>query len=141
MISFFMVPARLKALLAGGGILLVALLFMYVRGVYLSGKLDTERAEHKATRLALQDAVKEGLRWKALAEAKDGTITGLQDNIKACLDREKEAQADAGARAKIMQDIRPVRPREANPATGEKGNEIIDEETRRRVVDRLNRPL
>lgn len=149
MIDSFLQPSRIKALLIGGGTLLVVALGLLTGCVYLSGKLDAERAGHKTTRLERDNAVKEGLGWKAAAEAANEQREALRAAVNECLGREREAREDAAERAKILRDAVPViRPPErglpqASPVTagGNKNEIIVDDATRAKAMDRLNRPL
>lgn len=135
MIDFFLVPRRLKLLLAGGGAVLAACVVLLVSAVYLSGKLDTERAGHEATREKLVVAVTEGNRWKAVADAAEPKIMAMRAAVRECLGRETQAMADAADRTAIMEA---AQLRERTPVEN-KG--VVDAATRRKAVDRLNRPL
>lgn len=135
MIDFFLTPKRLKLLLVGGGALLAASVVLLICTIYLSGKLDTERAGHEATREKLATAVREGNRWKAIADAAEPKITALQGSLKECLAREAQATADAVDRMAIMEA---AEPRGRTPVEN-KG--VVDDATRKKAVDRLNRPL
>lgn len=135
MIEFFLSPQRIKLLLAGGGLLLATIAALLISTVYLSGKLDVERAEHATTRLQRDNAVAEGLRWKTVADAAEPKITALQDTVRECLAREAQAPKDAADRAAI---INAAVPRER---TAEERKGVVDDATRRKAVDRLNRPL
>ena len=134
-IEFFLSPQRIKLLLAGGGILLAASAALLIAVVCLSGKLETERAEHQTTRLERDDAVAEGLRWKAVADAAEPKITALQAEARECLAREAQAPVDAADRAAI---INAAVPRER---TAEERKGVVDEATRRKAAVRLSRPL
>ena len=57
----------------------------------------------------------------------------LQGSLSAVLERERQASSAAAARKEILDNIR-TRPR---PST----EEVVDDATRGRVVDRLNRDL
>ena len=110
--------------------LAAALLFSCLLGrlAHVNGQLDAERAAHSVT-------ARECDRWKTAAEAYRKNAEALADNARRCLEREAQAQADAAERAAIMDAARP-RPR---PET-EKAR-VVDDETRRRAVLRLNRGL
>lgn len=149
MIEYFLQPARVKALLVSIGAALAIIVSLLVACVSLYGKLGTERAGHKTTRLERDNAVAEGVRWKAVAEDAETKQSALRGAADACLDREREAREDAAERDRILRDVVPViRPQEsgptaANPATagGKKNEVIVDDATRRKAMDRLNRPL
>lgn len=90
------------------------------------GQLETERLNHAAT-------LKERDEWKAAAEAYQKNAEAQAENARLCLDREAQAALDAAERAAIMQQAKP-RPRPEQ-------EQVVDDETRTRVADRLNRPL
>lgn len=135
MIEYFLQPLRVKALLIGVGAALIVAVGLLSGCVYLSGKLDTERAEHNTTRLERESAVKAGLGWKAVAGAANLQRDGLQAAVNECLNREQEARADAAERAAIMKLAAPRARTEAE----RKG--VVDDATRKKAMDRLNRPL
>lgn len=87
-----------------------------------------ERAAHAVTRQERDD-------WKARANAATTRAEGLADTARACLAREAQAQADAAERAAIMDAARP------RPRTETEKARVVDDETRKRITDRLNRPL
>ena len=90
------------------------------------GQLETERLNHAAT-------LKERDEWKAAAEAYQKNAEAQAENARLCLDREAQAALDAAERTAIMQQAKP-RPRLEQ-------EQVVDDETRIRVADRLNRPL
>jgi len=135
LIEFFLNPQRVKALLIGGGSALAMAVSLLIGCIYLSGRLDAERADHKTTRLQRDNAVTEGLRWKKVAEDAGEKQATLREAASECLAREKEAREDAAERTAIM---RRTVPRERTEME-KKG--VIDDATRRKAVDRLNRPL
>ena len=102
---------------------------------WFSGQLKAERARHDLTRQKLAMAV-EGLEaWRATALDAEQKNTLVGELAQACLDRERRAKEDAAARAEIM---RRAKPRELTEA---EKKEIIDDDTRKAAMDRLNRPL
>lgn len=135
MIDFFLQPARVKALLIGGGAALIALAALLIVAVSLSGRLDTERAGHAVTRLERDNAVKEGLGWKAASGAANLQRDSLRETLNECLERERGARADTAERAAIMDRAAPRKRTKA----GRKG--VVDDATRKKAMDRLNRPL
>ena len=90
--------------------------------------LDAERLNHAAT-------AKERDEWRAAAEAYQKDAEAQAENARQCLDREAKAARDAAERAAIVKQAR-LRPR-----TADEKDKVVDDETRARVVDRLNRPL
>lgn len=90
--------------------------------------LQAEKAAHAVT-------VKERDTWKAEAEAALSRAGALADTARACLARETKARADAAERATIMSEARP------RPRMEQEKARVVDNETRKRVTARLNRPL
>lgn len=95
---------------------------------YLDAELKLEKTAHEATR-------QERDNWKAQAEAALARAEALADTARACLAREAQARADAIERAAIMEVAKPRHRTETEKA------KVVDDETRKRVADRLNRPL
>lgn len=98
------------------------------RTQYLGAELELEKAAHKATMRERDDWETQALAAKASAEA-------LAENARACLAREAQAQADAAERAAIMAQVKP------RPRTEAEQTKVVDDETRSRVIERLNRGL
>lgn len=91
-------------------------------------ELNAERLNHAVTR-------QERDNWKAQTEAALARAEALADTARACLTREAQARANAAERAAIMDAARP------RPRTEAETAKVVDDETRKRVADRLNRPL
>lgn len=98
------------------------------RNQYLNSELKLEKAAHETTRLKRDT-------WKAQAEAALARAEALADTARACLTREAQARADAAERAAIMEAAKP------RPRTEPEKAQVVDDETRKRVAARLNRPL
>lgn len=94
----------------------------------LNTELALEKAAHETTKKERED-------WEAQAQAAKTSAEALADNARACLAREAQALADAAERATIMAEAKP------RPRTKAEQTKVVDDETRRRVVDRLNRGL
>lgn len=92
------------------------------------GALDKERLHHAATAL-------ERDQWKTAAEAYRKDAEAQAENARLCLDRETKAARDAAERTSIVKQARP------RARTVEEKAKVVDDETRRRAVERLNRPL
>lgn len=92
------------------------------------GALDTERLHHAATAL-------ERDQWKTAAEAYRKDAEAQAENARRCLAREAQAQRDAAERTSIVKQAKP------RARTVEEKDTVVDDETRRRAVERLNRPL
>lgn len=117
----------MKIAFAGFAIVFVLALLVW-RIDHVNGQLEAERGSHAVT-------TKERDEWKAAAEEYRKEATAQAENARTCLDRAAKAEKDAEERTAIMQQAKP-RPR-LEPERGE----VVDDETRRRVVGRLNRPL
>lgn len=94
----------------------------------VTGQLEAERLNHAAT-------LKERDEWKATAEAYKKDAEAQAENARLCLDREVRAAQDAAERTAIMQQARP------RVRTAEEKDKVVDDETRRRAIERLNRHL
>mgnify|MGYP001661489579 FL=1 len=92
------------------------------------GQLDVERLNHAAT-------AQERDQWKAAAEEYRKNAEAQENNARQCLDREAKATRDAAERAAIVKRAKP------RARTTEEKDKVVDDETRRRAVERLNRPL
>lgn len=115
----------LRLLGMGSVIALVAVSFAFV---VTRGELDAERLRHEDTAL-------ERDQWQAAAEAYRKDAEAQAENALLCLDREAKATRDAVERAAIVKQARP------RARSAEEKNTVVDDETRRRAVLRLNRPL
>lgn len=85
--------------------------------------------------LELQQAEFERDASKAQAEIFWGEIEAQTDAAAACLARESQAAKDAVERKGILEKVKP------RPRTTKEQEEVVDDETRGRAVERLNRPL
>ena len=91
-------------------------------------ELDAERLSHATT-------AQERDQWKATAEEYRKNAEAQAENARQCLDRETKATRDAAERAAIVKRAKP------RARTTEEKDKVVDDETRRRAVERLNRPL
>lgn len=112
------------------GLLLAAALW---RADHLSGKLDAERAEHKATQAALAEEVAKGMGWKTAYEESVKNAEAHQQAMQACLDRAVAAEKARKERETILQAAPP------RSRTEEEKQQVVNDETRARAADRLNR--
>ncbi|WP_300786499.1 hypothetical protein [uncultured Desulfovibrio sp.] len=108
--------------------LVAALLFSGLLGrlAWVNRELEAERAAHAAT-------ARERDRWEAAAEAYRKDAEAQAENARQCLGREAKAARDAAEREDIM--------RQAKPRARTAEEKVVDDETRRRAVERLNRGL
>ena len=95
---------------------------------HVGGELDAERAAHAMTE-------QERAHWELSAEAYRQEALAQAENARLCLNREQKAAQDAEKRAAI---VKQARPRSRTAAEKER---VVDDETRRCAVLRLNRPL
>ena len=131
-----MIPAAIPFKFAGVGAAILSLLLLLAlwRIDSLSGKLDAERVRHKATQEALVREVEKGLGWK---NAYEGAIKAAEAHrlaAQTCYELAAEAETAREKRAEILQAA-PTRARTETEKT-----QVVDDETRVRVADRLNRP-
>lgn len=98
------------------------------RLAYVSRELDAERAAHAVTEQERQ-------RWQAAAEAYRKDAEAQAENARLCLDREAKITREEAERAAIMKHAKP------RARSTEEKAKVVDDETRRRAVLRLNRPL
>lgn len=90
--------------------------------------LSAEKLNHAKTRIERDD-------YKLKYESEQIHADGLSDNVRACLDREARAQKEARTRSRIMEKAIP------RQRTENEKEKIVDDDTRRAVVERLNREL
>lgn len=98
------------------------------RVLYLQSGLDAERTAHVAT-------AKERDQWRAAAEMYQKDAEAQAENARLCLDRETKTARNVEERAAIVKRARP------RPRSAEEKDTVVDDETRRRAIERLNRPL
>lgn len=110
--------------------LIAALLFSCLLGrlAYVNSELDAERVAHAVTE-------RERQRWRAAAEAYRENAEAQAENARLCLERETKAARDAAERAAIVKQASP------RIRTAEEKDKVVDDATRRRAVERLNRSL
>lgn len=113
--------------------LLVSLAFFYID--YLKDNYEKLSAAYREQAVQLRQAQEDGLGWKAAYEKARDAAQAHKDTAAACMERELQARQDRQAREAILQ---PVKPR---PRTEQEQRQVLDDETRKRAADRLNRPL
>ena len=112
---------------------LVSLLYFYIDHLKdnYNALSDDYREQAVELRLALEDA----LGWKAAFEKARDAAEAHRETAAACMEREVQARQDRQERESILQDAKPrQRALQEQP-------QVIDDETRKRAADRLNRPL
>ena len=118
--------------LAGSKWPTVLLLFAIV---ILGGLAVLEKSKNKNLTLQLEQAQAESRHFAAVAQSRQLTIGIMQNATAACVEREAQALVDLQEREAITNKAQ-VRPR-----TQEESKEVIDDATRKAVINRLNRPL
>lgn len=102
---------------------------------HIGGLLRTEIANHRLTANKLGQAVEDGQGWKAAFEKARDTAEAHKDATAACMERERQASQDRKDREALLQAAKP------RPRTEQEQQQVIDDETRQRAADRLNRSL
>jgi hypothetical protein len=103
------------------------------RADHLSGALALERAEHRTTQEALTVATEKGLGWKTAYEEAFEAARARSAAAQACLDRAAEAEQARKEREALLQAAPP------RPRTEAEKQEVVNDATRQRAADRLNR--
>ena len=106
----------------------LALALLLWRLDHVGGELEAEKAAHAVTKQECQ-------RWRAVAEACRQDAEAQAENARLCLERETKAARDAAERANIVKRASP------RARSAEEKDKVVDDETRRRAVLRLNRDL
>lgn len=131
-----MMPALISLKLAGpvGLALAVALAAALWRADNLGGKLDKERAEHKATQEALVREVEKGAGWIDAYNEAFASAEAHRQATAACIERAAAAETARQEREAILQAAPP------GPRTEAEKQQVVTDDTRKRAADRLNRP-
>lgn len=125
----------IKLMWIAGGILVLSLAAALWRVENLSGKLDTERAEHKTTKEALADEVTKSMGWKAAHEESLRAAEAHREATQTCLERAVEVETARKEREALLQAAPP------RPRTEAEKQQVVNDATRARAADRLNRPF
>lgn len=132
-----------KAWLSAGlaALLFASLAWIYVQGLRLDGvraeaarQIQAERAAHNATRSELATALTEAARWADVAKLAQAATISMRATAQAAIEREARAHADASERKQILSAAKP------RARTVAEIKEVVDDDTRHRAADRLNRP-
>jgi hypothetical protein len=113
--------------------LVLALLAAFWRVDNLSGKLALEQSEHNATKDALAVEVEKGQGWVAAYEEALARAQAQGEAVEACYAREVATATAREERAAILQTAQP------RAQTEQEKQQVVDNETRKRAADRLNR--
>ena len=114
-------------------VLALALLGAIWRADHLSGALALEQSNHKATQEALAGAVEKGKGWMAAYEEALDAADAHRAATQACFDREVAARTAEEERREILQTA------QSRPRTDTERQQVVNDETRKRAADRLNR--
>lgn len=115
-------------------LLCVLLILAGVTALWQTWQLDTARGRITGLVKAVDSAKADADRWQAAAQAKGVAAAAQADLAAACLKREAQAQADRDSIAGIMATANP------QPIPPEQAKQGVDDATRIRAVDMLNRP-
>ena len=111
----------------------LALLGALWRADHLSGVLVLERSNYAATKEALAREMEKGAGWKAAYEKMLTAVDAHSAATQACLDREVETRKAVEERAEILQAAQP------RLRTDTERQQVVNDATRKRAADRLNR--
>lgn len=130
-------PSAIPFKIAGiaGLILVLALTAALWRADHLSGELATEISIHKATQEALTREVEKGAGWKTAYEYEVDVAKAHREATQACLDRTADAEKARKEREALLQAAQP------RPRTETEKQQVVNDATRARAADRLNRPF
>ncbi len=117
------------------GVFFVALMLSLWRISSLGGALALEESEHKTTKQALAKAIKKGKGWEAAYGKSIEAIETTNISLQSCFEREADALKDSRDRQAILDSSKPQERTQAET------RQVVDDETRRRAIDRLNRPF
>lgn len=121
----------IKAALAIMGVLLI---LAGGAAMWQTWQLDKAKAHNDGLVKDVADAAADAARWKATAKATATSADAQAKLAEACLKREANAQKEATAITDIMAQ---AVPKEITPEQARQG---VDDATRQRVADMLNRP-
>ena len=121
----------IKAALAIMGVLLI---LAGGTAMWQTWQLDKAKAHNDGLVKDVADAAADAARWKATAKSTATSADAQAKLAEACLKREANAQEEATAITDIMAQ---AVPKEITPEQARQG---VDDATRQRVADMLNRP-
>ncbi len=120
---------------AAAPFLAVSVLYLWWTNGQLDADLREERLAHQQTAARLETALDRAAQWQVAAEFAEKKLPPLQEALQTCWTRERQAATDAAERSAILDAARP------EPRTPQERQEVVDEATRRKAMDRLNRAL
>ena len=129
----------IKIILAiAGGLILLCIIVAGVQTWRLGNAQDSIASQVKdIDRIngQLADVQKDAARWQAAAKAHAVSSAAQADLAAACIKREEQAHADAADLAIILGAAK------TEPITPDQARKGVDDATRQRIADMLNRPL
>lgn len=125
----------MKTRLIGCAVVVLLVLTALWRMESLSDALMAEQEAHRETTAKLESVTAECEAWVAAYFEIKEAAEGQKDAVQACLDREAKSRKDAVERTAILSQAKPT----TRPQSEQE--KVVDDETRGRVADRLNRPL
>ena len=129
----------IKIILAiAGGLVLLCLFGAGIQTWRLGNAQDSIASQVKdidRIKGQLADAQKDAARWQATAKARAVSSEAQADLAAACIKREEQAHADAADLAIILGAAK------TETATPDQARKGVDDATRTRIADMLNRPL
>ena len=109
-------------------------IFLFGAIVWQKSEIDVAMGQITVLKKDLSDARDDAAGWKKTADVKGRAVTAQAELAGACLKREAQAQTDHDSIADIMATANP------QPIPPEQARQGVDDATRTRAVDMLNRP-
>ena len=122
----------IKIILAiAGGLVLLCLIGAGVQ----TWRLNSAQSSIATIKVQLADAQEDAARWQATAKVRAVSSEAQADLAAACIKREEQAHADAADLAIILGAAK------TETVTPDQARKGVDDATRQRIADMLNRPL
>lgn len=122
----------IKIILAiAGGLVLLCLIGAGVQ----TWRLNSAQSSIATIKVQLADAQEDAARWQATAKVRAVSSEAQADLAAACIKREEQAHADAADLAIILGAAK------TETLTPDQARKGVDDATRTRIADMLNRPL
>lgn len=122
----------IKIILAiAGGLVLLCLIGAGVQ----TWRLNSAQSSIATIKVQLADAQEDAARWQATAKAHAVSSEAQADLAAACIKREEQVHSDAAELASILSAVK------SETITPEQARKGVDDATRQRIADMLNRPL
>ena len=115
--------------------LIVALIVLAWQFDNVSDQLKAETAARTTAEAKMESMITECEAWVDVYFEAEAASQRQAANTQACLDREAKAQADAVERKAILEKAKP------RARTQHEQEQVVDDATRKAIIDRLNRPL